>query len=85
MGSKTKEIKTQWEKLTIIARDPEIISTSRGLGICLQKGQTAEFKGVVARIGGDLKVENGNFRLSPLMVTEVSTNEEGSYVVCRST
>ena len=80
LGSKTTGIKTQWEKLTA-SRSPVLITTGKGLGICLQKGETAKFQGIVANLQGGLHVKNGSFVLTPLMVTDVSANENGSYVI----
>ena len=80
LGSKTTGIKTKWERL-ITAREPVIITTGKGLGICLQKGGTAEFKGVIGKLGGGYEVKNGSVKLTPLMVNEVSVNENGSYVI----
>ncbi len=80
LGSKTTGTKTKWEILTA-SRSPVIITTGKGLGICLQKGETANLQGIIAHIGGGLKVTKGKFVLTPLMVNEVSVNENGSYVI----
>jgi len=79
-GSKTTRTRTKWEKL-LASREPVIISTGKGLGICLQEGGTASFKGVIGNLKGGYKVKNGNVKLTPLMVNEVSVNENGSYVI----
>ncbi len=79
-SSKTTGTKTKWERL-ITAREPVIISTGKGLGICLQEGETAEFKGVIGNLVGGYEVEKGNVKLTPLMVDEVSVSENGSYVI----
>ncbi len=80
LGSKTTGTKTKWEILTA-SRSPVIITTRNGLGICLQEGETANLQGIIAHIGGGLKVTKGKFVLTPLMVNEISFNENGSYVI----